>query len=99
MINERMKSITLESLHYALSMFNDESQAAVIYMLEKDHGIKLFDSAGTLPVNSVVRGLESIFGTGTSILLRRIEEYNRQSSVNNNCCLKEMGVIQKVPAN
>jgi hypothetical protein len=79
-----MKSLTLESLHYALSLFSDESHIAVIKMLEKDHGINMLDSSCTLSPDVIRRGLESIFGTGTSILLKRIDEYNsKQLPLNN----------------
>ena len=79
-----MKSLSLESLHYALALFNDESHIAVINMLEKDHGINTLDSSHTLSPDVIRRGLEPIFGSGTSILLKRMEEYNsRQLKLNN----------------
>ena len=73
-----MKSLTLESLHYALSVFSDESHIAVIRMLEKDLGINTLDSSSVLSLDVVKGGLESIFGTGASILLKRIEDYSSE---------------------
>jgi hypothetical protein len=69
-----MESVITKALHYALSVLNEESHAAVVFMLDDRYGVKMH---GFSPVNvdDIRAGLQDIFGQSADILINRINEY------------------------
>ncbi|MCI0562980.1 MAG: hypothetical protein MN733_31265, partial [Nitrososphaera sp.] len=65
-----MKSPLTDALHHALSVLNDESHAAVVFMLDDKYGVKMH---GLSPVtkDDIRAGLQDIFGTAADVLVNR----------------------------
>lgn len=75
-----MENPTAAALHSALSVLSNDTHAAIVFLLEQNHGIKLTGKDASR-LNEIKKALEDIFGSAAEVIIHNMEKQQAETKV------------------